>query len=233
VTAAEDQRPVEKAALLQLADHARTQAVTLAATAELRFLLSMEAGAYDTSAVAAAGSRVVDTNYLAWDASPAAAQAASDTQLQPHVDLLQGSWWNVHRNDLSSGTRPASVRYASLAEAAENLAAVYAPDLPSSSLPSLLELSKHAREHSARLEATPDAVLATSGEPNEQAITRDNPAASQYVGLPAKLAELSSHAHSHLPKTGDQQGQVAGADTSKGPNPAASALKGARSERER
>lgn len=143
-TASEKNRPAEVTALSLLANHARTHADRLRATADDTFLRTSRAGAYGGLGVAASGSRIIEQDYLSWADSPAAAQASSDTTLWVHAKRLQQAWDEVRRHDLADGPGPAATRYAELRDASQSLADRFNPG-PSLSGPLQPPTARQAR----------------------------------------------------------------------------------------
>ncbi|HXL95704.1 MAG TPA: UvrD-helicase domain-containing protein [Streptosporangiaceae bacterium] len=84
------QDPAEATALERLADHCGKHAARLRATSEDQFLRSAMAAPYEGGrAQATGGSRLVERDYRIWDASAAAAQAATHTMLWRYAARLQ------------------------------------------------------------------------------------------------------------------------------------------------
>jgi len=156
----------EVIALEQLADHAGLHAARLWRTGEDLYLRSAKAVPYEgwrTQATLA--SLIVERNYRTWDASAAAAQAASHAVLWPHAVQLQHSWAEIRQHGLDDGPGPAAARYNKLVAACDTLAGEFTTDMPSAALSDLLQLYGNAHKHAIRLSRTAASLAASCSWP--------------------------------------------------------------------
>jgi hypothetical protein len=192
--------PRESAALDVLATHARKHSVRLRATAEHAFSRSGQSGRYQGGrAQAEKGSQMIEKDYRAWIRTGSPLEAARDPQLWQHARRAEQAWHEVRRRGVADGPAAAATRYGELADAADGLADGFTVTLPSSALPSLLELAEHARKHSMRLNATALAMAGThsghSTEDQRLADTDRSPGNAAHDALPDHLAALTRNSH--------------------------------------
>jgi hypothetical protein len=192
--------PRESAALEVLATHARKHSVRLRATAEHAFPRSGQSGRYQGGrAQAEKGSQMIEKDYRTWIRTGSPLEAARDPQLWQHARRAEQAWHEVRRRGVADGPAAAATRYGELADAAEGLADGFTVTLPSSALPSLLELAEHARKHSMRLTATALAMAGTrsghSTEDQRLADTDRSPGNARHDGLPDHLAAITRNAY--------------------------------------
>jgi N12 class adenine-specific DNA methylase len=190
--------PRERAALDLIATHARKHSVRLRATGERAFTRTRQAGRYeDGRPQAEKGSRVVDQDYRAWIRTGSPLEAARDPQLWQHARRTEQAWQEVRRRGLVDGPAPAATRYRELADAAQKLADGFTATLPSSSLPSLLDLADHARRHSTRLLATAQANkgAGNGGTASQREVRGLQPTGDAYEALPDQMAAITRQAY--------------------------------------
>lgn len=195
----------EQTALTALAAHARLHARRLQATADQHFLRSRYSRPYQGGrAQAAAGSRIVESDYIRWTQTTASALADAAPALITHAKRLRRAWGEISHRDLADGPAPAAARYHELAEAAAELADHFTSELPCFALKLLLDLAGHARKHSIRLHSTARA-LGLSDEDNTVESAHHEAAAdtAAYQNLPVGIAAVASHAHTDKHRTGE------------------------------
>jgi hypothetical protein len=142
---------------------------------------------------------MIEKDYRAWIRTGSPLEAARDPQLWQHARRAEQAWHEVRRRGVADGPAAAATRYGELADAAERLADGFTVTLPSSALPSLLELADHARKHSIRLNATAVAMTGTrnghSTEDQRLADTDRSPGSAAHDALPEQLAALTRNAY--------------------------------------
>jgi hypothetical protein len=207
----------EVIALEQLADHAGLHAARLWRTGEDLYLRSAKAVAYEGGRPQAVlASLIIERDYRTWDASAAAAQAASHAVLWPHAVQLQHSWAEIRRHGLDDGPGPAAARYNQLVAACDTLAGEFTTDMPSTALSDLLQLYGHAHKHAIRLSRTAVSLAASRGCQGtaQQAASPETATANgAYQGLPDSVAAVSASAHSAMPQQGGGDQASGGAES--------------------
>jgi hypothetical protein len=142
---------------------------------------------------------MIEKDYRAWIRTGSPLEAARDPQLWQYARRAEQAWHEVRRRGVADGPAAAATRYGELADAAERLADGFTITLPSSALPSLLELAEHARKHSMRLNATALAMAGTrsghSTEDQRLADTDRSPGNAAHDALPDHLAALTRNAY--------------------------------------
>jgi len=194
--------------LLSLRQHALVHGGRLYATSIELFIRSGKSGRYSGRGQAAAGSRIVETDYRNWIRTPAAASASGDPAVREYVGVLHQAWGRVERRGLDDGPERAAARYQAVSGIARNLAQDFSYRLPSAALIPLLTLAQHADKHSMRLRSSAVARnndTATGYEALRQATGERSVGggrAAPYRGLPAQVATTATRAHAESPHGG-------------------------------
>jgi hypothetical protein len=104
---------------------------------------------------------------------------------------MAGRWPANKKSDEEMTTR-----YRELADATQALTDSYTAALPTSGLPSLLQLAERTRKHSTRLDATAHATAGGDGaQPDDQRqVDRDRSGNDAYGVLPDNLAVVTRQA---------------------------------------
>jgi UvrD-like helicase C-terminal domain len=208
----------EADALRSLRQHALIHGRRLYATSIELFSRSGKSWAYSGRGQAAAGSRIVESDYRNWNRAPAAASAAADPAVGGDVTVLRQAWATVEQRGLDDGPEQAAVRYQAVSGFARSLVQDFSYRLPSAALAPLLTLVQHADKHSIRLCNTAMAgtneTATTRGALRQATGERSSPSgrATPYCGLPAQVATTATRAHAEA-----QHGGQAGAPAASSP----------------
>jgi hypothetical protein len=142
---------------------------------------------------------MIEKDYRTWIRTGSPLEAARDPQLWQHARRAEQAWHEVRRRGVADGPAAAATRYGELADATQALADGFTVTLPSSALPSLLDLAEHARKHSMRLNATALAMAGTrsghSTEDRRQSDTDRPLGNAAYDALPHHLASITKNAY--------------------------------------
>jgi hypothetical protein len=195
VVAASDgvaERPLEAAALVQLASHAKLHAGRLSATADQQDARSEQAGPYASRGHAESGARIIENDYRKWSCTSAARQiVVPEHSLHVQASRLAEAMAAVRRDGLADGPGPAAARYGELADAAGAVTGGFTPELPCFALHLISELAGHAGKHAVRLHATAGAQDASgAGDRQVEAVAGQFEARAPQQGDKGKVDSM-------------------------------------------